>query len=88
MSTADNEPQSQAKRVFAKFGGVPSLHRALEALGAEHARNIVTIYRWDYPRAAGGCDGVIPSLSMKSVLKAARYEGVLLTPDDLDPRPL
>lgn len=78
-------PVNQAARVFAKFGGVPGLYRAMQALGAPHARNISAFYRWLMPKAKGGTGGMIPSSAMQSVHLAARREGILLTPDDLWP---
>lgn len=78
-------PDTQAARVFAKFGGVPSLFRALKALGAKHARHISVIYRWNLPAENGGTHGMIPSAALKSVLLAARREGIVLMPEDLYP---
>ena len=78
-------PDTQAARVFAKFGGVPSLYKALTDMGAGHERNVSVIYRWNLTRANGGTDGLIPLKALKSVLLAARREGIVLTADDLYP---
>ena len=80
-------PKNQAQRVFRKFGGVPALYKALGRLGADHRRAISVIYRWDMSRAKGGTNGIIPSSAMASILKAARAEGLVLTAEDMDPRP-
>lgn len=88
-----NQAVSQAARVFAKFGGVPKLCRALETLAAHRRdagvkRNISAIYRWDLPTAKGGTGGTIPRKALNDVLAAARLEGIVLTPDDLNPLPV
>lgn len=75
--------KTQAEKVFAKFGGVPKLHAALEALGEEHKRAISAIYRWNLPKRHGGTNGMIPNSAMQSVMAAARAEGIVLTADDL-----
>jgi hypothetical protein len=77
---------TQAQRVIAKFGGIPALVRALGAAGK--ARDAANVYRWTYPKTKkGGTGGLIPSSAMADVLEAARLDGVLLTPEDIDPRP-
>lgn len=78
------EPRTQAERLFAKFGGVPRLHKALADAGMP--RNISSIYRWNLPRETGGTGGVVPSQSWPQVHRAARYEGIVLTSEDMDPR--
>lgn len=77
-------PRTQAERLFAKFGGVPRLHRALADAG--FVRNISSIYRWNLPREAGGTGGIVPGQSWPQVHRAARYEGIVLTSEDMDPR--
>lgn len=79
--------QTQAERVIAKFGNARDLARALARLAPERHRNPANVYRWTYPRASGGTDGLIPAKAMADVLAAAAIEGVFLSPDDLDPRP-
>jgi amino-acid N-acetyltransferase len=80
-------PRSQAERVIAKFGGPYKLAKAVAALGRAGAKlNPATIYRWVYPKAKGGTDGLIPTSSLHLVLEAARYDGIFLSTDDLDPR--
>jgi hypothetical protein len=75
---------SQAGRIFLKFGGVPVLLRALKAIG--RPRSKTSLYRWDYPRAEGGTGGLIPTSAWPDIARAARLEGIHLTPEDLDPR--
>src|SRR6185503_5819560 len=76
---------TQADRIFAKFGGVPALCRALKNLGPESARSLSAIYRWNLPKYSGGSDGVIPTANHQDILKAARLEGIVLTPEDWFP---
>jgi len=75
--------KTQAERVFAKFGGVPKLHKALADLGPEHVRAISAIYRWNLPKAKGGTNGMVPNSALQSVLMAAKAEGIVLTAADL-----
>lgn len=83
---APDVKQSQAARVAAKFGGIRALARALEKAGCP--RDAANVYRWTYPKARkGGTGGLIPSSAMPLVLEAARLDGVLLTAEDIDPRP-
>lgn len=84
MST---EPQSQAFRIAARFGGFPALWRSLRALGDERnkRRNISCVYRWNLPKP-GGTGGIVPTRNMEDVIRAARAEGIVLTSDDMDPR--
>lgn len=79
------KPLTQADRVVLRFGGVKALTEALAAIGKP--RSIVTIYRWNHPKEKGGMGGVIPSCALPDILEAARHEGILLTSDELDPRP-
>ncbi len=82
------KPRTQAERVIAKFGGPYKLSKAVAALG-DPAKTLhpVSIYRWVYPKAKGGTGGLIPTASMPLVIEAARYDGIFLSVDDLDPRP-
>lgn len=85
-----NVPKTQAQRVFARFGGVPNLKRALDALAKHHndpsmTRSIGAIYRWDLSRATNGSEGLIPAYAMRFVLMAARLEGIVLTEEDTYP---
>lgn len=91
---ADMEPMeanitltlTQADRVFAKFGGAAKLHKALHAVGKP--RTLTSLYYWNYGPEKGGSAGVIPAHAMNDVLLAARFDGVVLTPEELDPRPV
>lgn len=75
---------SQADRVIGLFGGARRLARTLTALG--HPTNPSTVFRWTYPKHRQGTDGMIPTRTWPHILKAARYEGIFLTPDVFDPR--
>lgn len=81
-----SRPLSQAERVVARFGGFKVLHDALAAVG--QYRSISNLYRWTYPIEIGGTGGLIPGRAMPDVLRAAKWEGILLTPEDLEPRSL
>lgn len=74
---------TMAEKVFARFGGVPNLARALKAVN--RPRDITAIYRWNSSRKAGGCGGLIPSSAITDVLAAAKHEGIILTDKDLSP---
>lgn len=76
--------EDQATRILAKFGGARRLASALKALGIP--RDPATIYKWTYPREKGGTGGLIPTAAWPDVLKAARMEGILISPEDMDPR--
>ncbi len=79
-----NTPETQAERVIRKFGGARRLSAVLKEIG--RPRNATSIYRWTYSRTIGGAGGLIPSSGLKDVLLAARHAGIILSPDDLDPR--
>ena len=78
LDTGERQKLSQAQRVIARFNGAPNLARAL---GCHES----TVFKWTYPRAKQGSDGIIPSCAMKRVMRVARAEGILLTPEDLYP---
>jgi hypothetical protein len=78
-------PLSQAARIFRKFGGAPQLCKALAAVGADAARNVSAVYRWNLPKERGGSGGLIPTSAIGDVMRAARLEGIVITPDDLYP---
>lgn len=77
-------PLSQAERIFRRFGGPSELVRLLEEVGDR--RNKSSVYRWAHARKDGGTSGRIPTLAWPSIIKAARYAGIVLTPEDMDPR--
>lgn len=81
---SQTKERSQAESVIDKFGGARQLQEALAAAG--YPLNIVTIYRWTYPRDRKGCGGFIPTAAWPAILDAARLAGVLLTADQFDPR--
>lgn len=81
----NTSPKTQAQRIFDKFGGVPSLQKALARVGGDAARHVSAIYRWNLPKKNGGSNGLIPTSALGDVLRAARLEGVHITPEDLYP---
>lgn len=77
--------ETQAERIIRKFGGVGYLFKALQAVGEYRSRT--TIQRWKFPKGFHrGSGGIIPTQSLHAVSKAARYEGIILTAEDFDPR--
>lgn len=76
--------RTQAHRVFLKFGGVPNLFEALKVV--QRPRQMQAMYKWLYPKDKGGSDGMIPINAMSDILLAARYAGIVLSSEDLDPR--
>jgi hypothetical protein len=76
--------ESQAVRVLRRFGGPQKLARTLKMIN--QPKDVVTLYRWTYPKSKRGTGGFIPAKCMGAVLEAARVEGIYLTSRDLDPR--
>lgn len=74
----------QAQTIIEKFGGVPNLVRALNAVRPQ-GYNPSSVYRWNYPVNKKGTGGEIPTRALKDVVRAARMEGILLTSEDLYP---
>ena len=68
---------TQAQRIIAKFGG-PA--RFASAVGIDR----VTAYHWCYARPYGA-DGLIPSSQIDAVMRAARSEGIFISPEDWIP---
>lgn len=84
--TDPNAPLTQAHRIILKFGGAIRMAKVMLAAGIDiHAS---TIYRWTHPRSMGGGGGVIPAHRWDDVVVAARYDGIVITPEDTDPRPV
>lgn len=77
---------SQAERIIKKFGTPRILGRILEEIGRK--RNYATIYKWLYPKSKDGRGGLIPTSAWDDILAAARYEGIIITSEDMDPRPM
>jgi hypothetical protein len=65
-----------ADYVIRAFGGVRPLARALGA-------NPSSVSRWPKARAAGGCDGAIPTAQQKKILDLAKIHGKDITEKDL-----
>ena len=82
-----------AARIFEKFGGVWGLVNALESLplhsGDEgdrvYARSYNTVRTWPRPKAQKGRDGMIPPNMWQPIMRAARYQGLVLTAEDFLP---
>lgn len=85
MTDISHEALNQAERILKKFGGASRLAGLFNSLNIR--RNLHSIYKWTYPRERGGTNGLIPGSAMQDILQAARLDGILLTPEDLDPRP-
>jgi hypothetical protein len=77
--------ETQAQRIVDKFGGPRNLSRALLHIGKK--KDPSAIYKWIYEEAIDHGGGVIPGHAIHDVIQAARAEGIMLTPEDLDPRP-
>lgn len=67
---------TQADRVIAKFGSACKLAKLLKVCDS-------TVYRWTYPAANGGTDGMIPVKALRKVLAAAKRAGIVITAQDL-----
>lgn len=82
-----------AGRICEKFGGIWGVVHALENLytysGDEndkaYARSYNTVRHWRCPRAQGGQDGLIPPQLWQAIMRAARYQGIVLTAEDFLP---
>ena len=82
-----------AARIFEKFGGIWEVVTALENLytysgderDKEYARSYNTVRHWRKPRAQGGSDGMIPPHLWQAIMRAARYQGIVLTAEDFLP---
>lgn len=77
--------QTQAERILLKFGGARRLAIVLKTMG--RPRDPATIYKWTYPRERGGTGGIVPTKVWTDIIDAARFDGIVLTMDDMDPRP-
>lgn len=76
--------KNQAEKVLHKFGGANRLARIFKQLGIKKNRS--SIHRWTYPKDKGGTGGFIPVSNWPHIIMAARYDGIILTHEDLDPR--
>lgn len=75
---------NQAERLIRRFGGAQRLVSILKAIG--HPMRPSAIYKWTYPKEKGGTGGIIPTRAWPLLMLAARYEGVVITQDETDPR--
>jgi hypothetical protein len=76
---------TQAERIFKKFGGASRLALLIKTAGFDI--NTASVYKWNYPRERGGSDGRIPTANWPMIMKAARLDGIIITSEDIDPRP-
>ena len=77
-SAPQSAQPTQAETVLAKFGGAC---RLAKLLGCSDS----TVFRWTYPRANGGTDGIVPGKALRKVLAIAAARGVVITAQDLYP---
>lgn len=77
----------QAQSVVAKFGGPRELARIFKECSDDpnDHYNPSTIYRWMYPKEAGGCGGELPLAALQLIMRVARLAGVILTTADIYP---
>lgn len=67
-----------AKTIIAKCGG--------HAKAADYAGvDVVTTYRWTYPRDKGGAGGQIPQRNIQRMIQGAQADGISLTLADFYP---
>jgi len=79
----------QADNIIDKFGGAYQLCRAVNYILPEGEKPWApsTVYRWTYPKGFHyGTGGEIPVRKLKTILKAARYDGVVIVLEDLYPK--
>lgn len=71
-------PQTQAQIVIGKFGGEAKVAKLLHC-----ARS--TVYRWNYTRAEGGTNGMVPARALRRLLIIGPRltPPVVITPADL-----
>lgn len=82
--TYSEETKNQAEKIIEKFGNARKLADALCRIGYKINRS--SVYRWTYSGPDGGTGGIIPTVVWPYLLKAARLEGVYLSPKEFDPR--
>lgn len=75
----------QAARILAKFGGPAGMWMALQKLPPHYHRERTAIYKWLYPRAQSGTDGMIPRSAEIAVKMAARQMGIYIAPEEWAP---
>ena len=73
------EQLDPARSIIASLGG-PYAVRGITG------RHLSRIYRWMYPKEAGGSGGLIPLTEARKLIDAAHARGVQLTADDFLPR--
>lgn len=68
-----------AKGIIEKLGGP-------ERVAAVTGKHVSRVYRWMYPKAKGGSDGLIPQSVAAKLLAHADAEGIDLAPADFFPQ--
>lgn len=78
----------QAENLIRKFGGPRKLVETIKAICTDPNEHLTysSVYRWLYPKEAGGTGGEVPLQSLKVLLRIARRAGVDLKHDDVYPR--
>lgn len=84
LRVKDEPKYHQAQKIIARFGndaetGVATIARML---GISRQ----AVYLWMKPKAKRGTDGRVPAHQLTKICEMAPLYGVLLTPEDLDPR--
>lgn len=81
-------PENQAQRIIRKFGNARRLCRILKIVGCDYVPS--AIYKWTYPKSPinghGGRGGIIPAQAWPWIMKAAAYDGIFITKEDMDTR--
>lgn len=75
---------TQAERIVKKFGGARRLSSILLLVGKP--RDPANIYRWTYSKERGGTGGLIPTSAWPDIIRAAKYDGILIDAELTDPR--
>lgn len=86
-------PMKMAANIINKFGGIIPLSKALAQLheisgddkDKQYIRAPRTIRHWYVPKRFKGMDGMIPHQLWPAILRAARYQGIVLTIQDFVP---
>lgn len=83
-----NAVMTPAETIVKRFGGVYHLRNALNSVLPEGSKKIhaSTIYRWMLPKSEGGRGGHIPAQKIDLIIKAARYNGILVVQEDFIPK--
>jgi hypothetical protein len=75
---------TQSARILRKFGGPKRMVKLMALAGKKMTLNAIS--RWELPQDLGGTAGIIPAEDWPTLFLAARMDGVVILPEDLDPR--